>query len=155
MVVFGKNAILVVLEQRLKNYDVIRFNLPFYYSVVRFIMSNSDYDAQLKKFLIPLLRRKSLYWPGRNEAFQNARKERGFYECANCKKLYGRKELHADHIDSVISTKDAWQGWDVYIKRLLVPASHYQILCVACHSSKTLLETNLRKINKKKSKKKI
>lgn len=116
-------------------------------------MTEEEYEKQLKKYLIPMLRKKSLWWWGRNEAFKLARKERGFYECANCKKLYGRKEVHADHIKSVIDTKNAWEGWDVYIKRLFVTPDKYQILCIDCHASKTLVENNLRKINRKKKKK--
>lgn len=116
-------------------------------------MTNDDeYQKQLRRFLIPVLRKKSLWWWGRTEAFRRARKERGFYECANCKQLFGRKEVHADHKESVISVKDGFKTWDEYLIRLFVKPEEYSILCIPCHSSKTLVENNLRKINKKKKK---
>lgn len=118
-------------------------------------MSNDEsYQKMLRKFIIPILRKKSLYWPARNEALKLARVERGFYKCQNCGKLFSRKEVHVDHIKSVIDTKEAWQSWDVYISRLFVPVEELQVLCIRDHESKTLLENNLRQINRKKKKKK-
>lgn len=109
----------------------------------------------LKRFLIPLLRRKSIYYPERNRCLQLARKERGFYECKACNKLYGRKEVHVDHIKSVVSVRDAWVDWNTYIERLFVPAEQMQVLCINCHAAKTATEQELRLLNKKaKSKKK-
>lgn len=106
----------------------------------------------LRRFLIPILRKKSLYYPERNRALQLARVERGFYKCRACQKNFGRKEVHVDHIESVISVKDHWIDWNTYIERLFVPAESYQILCISCHHDKTQIETELRKINKKKQK---
>lgn|ERR1035437_460156 len=107
----------------------------------------------LKRFLIPLLRRKSLYYPERNRALQLSRIDRGLFRCQNCQQGFGRKEVHVDHIQSVVSVKDGWTTWDNYINRLFVPAEQLQVLCIACHSSKTLIEQELRQINKKKVKK--
>lgn len=115
-------------------------------------MIDDAYDKMLKKFLIPLLRKKSLYWPARNEALKLARVERGLYKCNNCEKLFGRTEVHADHIKSVINVKTGFTTWDNYIKSLFCDVSNYSILCIPCHNSKTLIEQNLRKINKKKKK---
>ena len=108
----------------------------------------------IKRFLIPILRRKSVYSPERNRCLQLARRERGFYECKSCNKLFGRKEVHVDHIQSVVSVRDAWIDWNTYIARLFVSAEEMQVLCVNCHSSKTLLENELRSINKKAKNKK-
>lgn len=108
----------------------------------------------LKRFLIPLLRRKSLFYPERNRAINLAKIERGFYRCKACKGAFSRKQIHVDHIQSVISVKDAWVDWNTYIERLFVPAEMLQILCINCHSSKTLVEQELRQINKKSIKKK-
>lgn len=114
-------------------------------------MNDSEYDKKLKRFLIPILRRKSLYWPGRQEAKRDARVERGFYKCFHCDQFFSTKEVHVDHRDSVISTKEGWVDWDTYIKRLFVPKEQLQILCVNCHNSKSLLEQEIRKVNKKKN----
>ncbi len=107
----------------------------------------------LKRFLIPILRKKSLQYPERNRALNLSKIERGFYKCRNCGKAFGRKEVHVDHIQSVISVKDDWVDWNTYISRLFVPAEELQILCFQCHNSKTLVENELRRINRKKKRK--
>ena len=104
------------------------------------------------KFVIPILRKKSLSWPARNEAFKRARRDRGFYECASCKNLFGRKEVHADHIKPVVNVKTGFTTYDNYIESLLCDVSNYAIICHNCHSSKTTVENNLRRLNKKKKK---
>lgn len=114
-----------------------------------------DYERKLKKFLIPILRRKSLYWTGRQEAIRAARKERGLYECNNCKKTFGIKEIHVDHISPVVNVKTSFTTWDSYITSLYCDSSNLQSLCVQCHSVKSSLESNMRKINNKKNKKTI
>ena len=112
---------------------------------------NKPFD--LKKFLIPLLRRKSMYYPERNRALQLARIDRGFYRCAFCKQGFSRKQVRVDHINSVVSVKDGWVDWDHYINRLFVPAEQLQVLCIEHHEHKTQMEQALRVINKKKVKK--
>jgi hypothetical protein len=107
----------------------------------------------LRKFLIPILRRKSLHSPERTRCLNLARIERGFYRCNSCKNGFSRKNVHVDHIDAVVSVKDGWVDWNTYIERLFIPAEEMQVLCVACHTVKCQLEASLRSINKKKSKK--
>lgn len=106
----------------------------------------------LKKFLIPLLRRKSLYYPERNRALSLSRVERGVYKCKSCEQLFKKAEVHVDHIESVINVQTGFTTWDEYINRLFVPAEKLQVLCIACHDTKTLTENFLREINKKKRK---
>lgn len=107
----------------------------------------------LKKFLVPKLRRASLYWPARNEALKAARIERGFYKCSMCNKAFGRKEVHADHIVPVVDVKIGFTNWDEYINSLFCSIDNYQILCSYCHSIKSNIENEMRKQNKKKVKK--
>jgi hypothetical protein len=114
----------------------------------------SPYEKQLRKFLIPILRRKSLYWPGRQEAKRLSRVERGFYKCHACKKLFGPKEIELDHIRPVINVKTSWTNWDDFIRSLYCDSSNFQVLCKADHLHKTQIEDALRSINKKKSRKK-
>lgn len=113
-----------------------------------------DTSSNIKKFLIPKLRRYSLYWPGRSEAIKLARLERGEYKCATCEKTFGRTEIHVDHIKPVINVKDKTIdfSWDKYINSLFCDVSNLQVLCVSCHQAKTDIENNIRKINKKKKK---
>jgi len=103
-------------------------------------------------------------WPGRTKALQAARVDRGLYKCNGCKKIFTYKDkksketnVHVDHIESVIPLDGKIKrlnninrmDWNLYIDRLFVPPEKYQILCVQCHSSKTLLEDQYRAINKR------
>lgn len=117
-------------------------------------MKDNSYEASLRRFLIPILRRKSLYWTARNDAIRASRRDRGFYECKSCKNLFSRKEIEADHIIPVVNLKEGWQGWDVYIHSLYCDVSNFQILCKLCHLSKTTIEQERRLMNKKKKGKK-
>jgi 5-methylcytosine-specific restriction endonuclease McrA len=115
------------------------------------------YEQQLFRFLIPILRRRSLFWWARNECKRQARRDRGFYECNYCHKLFGGKQVQIDHKIPVINLKTSFTTWDDYIKSLYCDVSNLQCLGVNCHSSKSAVENSLRMINKKrtKSKKKL
>lgn len=117
-------------------------------------MADQSYDAKLKRFLIPLLRRKSLHWTGRQDAKRAARIERGFYRCQACLQIFGPKEIEMDHTRPVINVKTSWTNWDDYIHSLYCDQSNFAVLCKVCHLSKTQTENSLRSINKKKEKKK-
>jgi hypothetical protein len=114
----------------------------------------SDYEKQLKRFLIPILRRKSLHWPARQEAKRLARVERGFYRCEVCQNIFGPKDVEMDHRKPIVNVKTSFTTWDNYIHSLYCDVSNFSCLCKSCHSSKSLIEQEQRQINKKKSRKK-
>jgi 5-methylcytosine-specific restriction endonuclease McrA len=97
------------------------------------------------------LRRASLVWPPRNECKKQARRDRGFYECALCKKCFGGKEVHIDHIIPAVDMH-GFQSWDDLIQKLFPDVSGLQCLCVPCHAAKSLIETEHRKLLRKKKK---
>lgn len=101
-----------------------------------------------------MLRRKSLYWPARNEAKRDAKVSRGFYKCASCNELFGPKEIQMDHRIPVINVKTSFTTWDDYVKSLYCEKSNFTALCINCHASKTAIENEMRSINKKKKTKK-
>jgi len=101
-------------------------------------------NANRKAFVIATLRRASYRWKGRTEAFRAARVDRGKYKCASCAGIFGNKEVQLDHISPIVPVR-GWDSWDGYIERLFCPGSGYQCVCKNCHSSKTLLEKELRK----------
>lgn len=115
-------------------------------------MTDPDYEKKLKKFLIPMLRKRSLYWTGRNDAKREARRERGFYECFACKKWFGAKEIEMDHKVPVINVKTSFTTWDAYIHSLFCDKSNFTALCKNCHASKTAVENEVRSMNKKRKK---
>lgn len=115
---------------------------------------NLDYDAELKRFVISALRRVSLWWKPRNEAFKLARISRGLYICNICKKCFGRKEVVADHLNPVVKLS-GFTNYDEYLHRMFPSVEGYQIICKPCHSIKTEEENILRKIQRDIDKNKI
>lgn len=101
--------------------------------------------VQLRHFLINKLRRASYMWPPRKAAIQKARISRGKYRCASCLgEEFGPKEINVDHINPVIDPHIGWVDFNTFIERLFCDESGWQILCLQCHSAKTLLESFIR-----------
>ena len=115
-------------------------------------MSESDYDKKLKRFLLPILRRKSLWWTARNEAKAAARIEHGLYRCGSCKGSFSRSQIEMDHIKPVVNVKTGWTNWDDFIKSLYCDKDNFAALCKNCHSVKSQIENAQRVINKKAKK---
>lgn len=116
-------------------------------------ISQDELNKELKRFLIPKLRSASYRWKFRSDAIKAARKSRGIYECAMCGCEMKNGEFKADHIDPVVPI-EGWDGldWTLYIKRMFVPASGFQIICTSCHDIKTDTEITLRKMYREKKK---
>lgn len=110
-------------------------------------LTDDEYEKELKKFLISALRRVSLYWKPRNEAFKNARVARGLYKCASCNKTFSRKEVVADHKNPAVAIK-GFETWAEYVKRMLPKAEGFQVLCKLDHDRKSREENLLRKIKR-------
>jgi hypothetical protein len=91
-------------------------------------------------------------WPGRSEALKRSRVGRGLYQCAECGDAFPKKNVQLDHIEPVVSIKDGWQGFDIWIERLYCPPEGFAILCIACHETKTAIEDQMREFYKKKKK---
>lgn len=100
----------------------------------------------LKKFLIPILRRGSYKWPPRTEALKKARVSYGKYQCNKCKEVFRKKDIAVDHVRPVVASS-GFRDWDTYIQRLYCKASGFQILCKPCHDEKTKKE-NKRRVKK-------
>lgn len=98
------------------------------------------------------LRRSSLMWRPINECRKLARKERGKYECAACKGLFGPKEVQVDHREPVIDIIKGWESWDIYIERLFCDVENLACLCKNCHDAKTQIEVSMRKYAREKRK---
>lgn len=123
-------------------------------------MSGRKMPKSLKTWLIPKLRRLSMYWPGKTIARDNAKVyiEEGtylngkpkivrYYVCANCGVLGNEKTTQMDHISPVIETT-GFTNWDEYMNSLYCNPSNYACLCLDCHSKKTINENRERNKNK-------
>lgn len=127
-------------------------------------------DKELHYFIINTLRRASYRWPCRIEAFYQARvelpplpkkdgspglKKRIMYKCAECKQLFTRKKVCADHIVPVVGP-EGFTTWSNYVPRMFCPTSNFQILCKdVCHKVKSNLEQTSRRNFKKNQLNKI
>lgn len=105
----------------------------------------------IKKFLIPKIRKASLHWLGRTIALANARVAPGLYKCYICSLEFGIKDIHADHIDPIVSVT-GFTDWNDYILKTLVSPSKYGVACITCHEAKTMVEKERRKLERKKKK---
>lgn len=106
-------------------------------------------DTKQKSFAIQCLRRGSMRWKAKNEAFKKARVARGLYKCATCELVYTRKNVQVDHVVPCVPT-DGWDGFDGFIERLLCDESGFQCLCKDCHLVKSTFENMTRKENRRK-----
>jgi hypothetical protein len=110
-------------------------------------------DPKFKKFVDGFvkynLRRASLKWKYRTEAFRNARIDRGIYKCNLCGLEKRSKEIQLDHIIPVVDPTKGFTTWDDYIYRLFVKAEQFQVVCLTCHQIKTETEKNLKSITNK------
>lgn len=113
----------------------------------------SDIEKDIRRFLIPVLRRASLrfkvkvgkgYEYPRTQAKQASRIERGLYKCASCGEAFKEKDTVVDHTNPVVALEGDDYDWNTFINRLYVGADKLQILCIGCHDLKSLQEDNLR-----------
>lgn len=126
-------------------------------------MARKKRKVILEKWLIPRLRRISMFWPAINEArdnqkvyvkignYQNGKpimKRYFLCETSDCGRLCEEGEGAVDHIKSVIDVHEGFKNWDEYITRLFCDSNNLQFLCHTCHDLKTENENKLRKFKK-------
>lgn len=110
----------------------------------------------LQSWLIPILRKASLRWPGKAIARDNARiivddgvfkngnpKTKIMYKCASCEILVDRDGGQMDHTQPVIEIS-GFKDWNTYMPRLFCTPDEYQHLCIECHTKKTVGENKQR-----------
>ena len=99
----------------------------------------------LKKFLVPILRRATYRWSPRSDAMKEARKERNSYLCAMCGEMFKNGDIVLDHVLPVVDPKHGFTNWDDYVDRMFPEKEGFQVLCSTCHDVKTELEDEMRK----------
>lgn len=117
--------------------------------------------ARMASFIKGGLRTLSRKWPQKYEAIKNALVGRKLdpatgklsnrYRCAGCAKIFKLADVQVDHIDPVVSIEDGFIDWNEYISRMFCEADGLQVLCSACHSTKTQNERKQRKENASKN----
>ena len=120
----------------------------------------------LISWLMPKLRRSSMYWPGKSIArdmakvqvqegfFQNGKPKFGtYFICADCErqgiKTHWKQELtQMDHRNPVISVDGFSGDWNKPILSLFCDPVEYQCLCLDHHQEKTINENIKRTIHR-------
>jgi 5-methylcytosine-specific restriction endonuclease McrA len=109
-------------------------------------------EARFTTFIKNLLRSGSRKWAPNQIALKEARSSRGMYLCAECNEyvpttVYDEekkkrvKNVLVDHIIPVIPPDEGFTTWDSFIEGLFVEVDKLQVLCLACHKTKTAEET--------------
>lgn len=94
-------------------------------------------------FVMQSLRRATYRWPFGHMALKRQWRDRGLYECEQCHKCFGPKDVNKDHICPVIPLT-GFSNWTEIINRMFVKSDDYQILCLLDHSLKTEIENKMR-----------
>lgn len=116
------------------------------------VMTDEQIDKYRFAFIKNTLRRASYRWPWRGIAVGRARHDRGIYACAKCAKKCGTKEYAIDHTLPVVRPERGFVTWGEYILNMFPNISGWQLLCHACHATKTRGENERRREIKIKSK---
>jgi 5-methylcytosine-specific restriction endonuclease McrA len=101
------------------------------------------------------LRKAYTRWPPKFETIDNAKrksksknKRLSFeFQCAECTKWYGRRDVEVDHIIPCGSLK-CWADIPLFAKNLFVSADKLRVVCKPCHLKKTAAD---RKAKEKES----
>lgn len=113
-------------------------------------MVDKRFQKKQISFAKNVLRRASLKWKPRNEAFKSAKVSYGKYKCADCEQIFRRKDVELDHKDPVINIQKGFIDLNEFVHRLFAPIEGWAVLCVTCHSIKTAIENEMREHFKKK-----
>jgi len=109
-----------------------------------------EFPKKLQAQIIAHLRRIGYRNTTYKAAMERAHRERGEWECCQCKGLFKREELHGDHIMPCISPEIGFVDWNTYIERLFL--GQIQPLCITCHKQKSERENNVRREIKRNKK---
>ena len=66
-------------------------------------------------------------------------KQAKHYKCAECGKEFPAKDVQVDHIEPIVPLS-GFVSWDETIERMLCEKDGLQVLCLTCHSKKSLEE---------------
>ena len=113
-------------------------------------------EAAFNSFIKNNLRKASMRWAPISDCLKAARIRRGFYICNMCKEEVPASTKHpetgkriknaiVDHIEPIIDPVVGFTTWDECINRMFCEADNLQVVCHACHTTKSNKEKALAK----------
>ena len=108
-----------------------------------------EFPKKLRAQIINHLRRIGYRNITYKDAMAGAHRERGQWECCQCKGLFKREQLHGDHTIPVVDPSTGFTDWNQYIERLFL--GQIQPLCIECHKQKSERENSVRRTKRKAS----
>lgn len=117
-------------------------------------------EAKWKSFIKNQLRGATRKWAPISDCLSAARVRRGYYKCEGCGEDVPNttkdgakrvKNVFVDHVEPIVPVT-GWVSWDSCIERMFCEADNLQLLCKACHDSKSKKEAAQRKEHRAKAK---
>lgn len=120
-------------------------------------------ESRFRSFIKGNLRSATRKWAPIQQCRKNAHVSRGLYKCACCgnevpptifdeDKKKRIKNICVDHINPTVDPEVGFMSWDQVIEGLFCELDNLQLLCKACHDSKTSEESDIAKLRRSKDK---
>ncbi len=93
-------------------------------------------EARYFGFIRSALRAAFQRWGPRNACKLNAKVGYNQYECAECKGIFGNKEVQVDHI-TPCGTLKTFEDLPAFVENMFCEAEGFQLMCKPCHQIKT------------------
>ena len=104
------------------------------------------FPKDLKAKIIAHLRRIGYLNITYKKSMASAHRGYGQWECASCKVITTRQDLHGDHIEPVVDPVAGFVDWNTYLARLFLGT--IQPICKVCHKAKSKAENKVRRQQK-------
>ena len=102
--------------------------------------------ARKHSFIVSVLRTGTRRWPPKFETLNEAKTEKKtnvktgrlaqHFQCAICQAEFPATGVQVDHVNPIVGI-DGFTTWDIYINNMFCEKENLQVLCIACHKSKT------------------
>lgn len=100
--------------------------------------------AKFWSFMRSTLRSRTARWPPRSQVLEKAKRpyvgpnkrQKNEFQCAHCGQWFPKKSVTVDHIIPAGQLR-SWEDLPGFAERLFCSAEGLQVLCEACHYTKT------------------